>query len=1100
MSGTVTLGLMKTLSSLAAVLLAVPFNHSQAGEEGFYRFPALHGETLVFTAEGDLWKVPVTGGEARRLTSHPGMEAFPAISPDGKSVAFAGGYEGPAEIYLMPLEGGAPKRLTWHGEGAFPMGWTPEGRILYTTKAWSALPNDQLAAVSPESGIESLLPLAQASEGAMDDTGKILFFTRLPFQGSSTKRYQGGTAQNLWRFEEGAAEAVPLTPDFAGTSKNPMWWQGRVYFLSDRSGISNIWSMLPDGKDAQAVTSHKDFDIKWARLDRGRIAYQQGADLRLLTLADGSDVLIPITLSSDWDQMRERWVAKPMDFLTSVHLAPDGSRIVLTARGEVFSAPVEPGGRFVTVPRKEGVRYREATFLGEGASLLAQTDETGELEFVKLPANGIGAREILTRDGVIFRFAPIASADGRWIAWQDKNQELWVRDLKNGVSRHIATSPEDEFDDLAWSPDGQWLVYVEKAANTCRQIKICRVGDGTILTATSDRVSSHSPAWSPDGQWLFFASERELRSLVSSPWGERQPEPFFTENTKLYALALRKGLRSPFEPADELHPAAKQEEKAGGKDKDGGKDGVQDNGDKVSEVIIDEEGLAVRLWELPLPAGNYSRLAVGRKHLFFNTLSPGFESKSKLMRMEITSKETQPKVFVEDAKSWELSADGKQILIRKEDSFFVVAADGEAPAKLEKSVSLDGWTFSIDPREEWRQIYREAWRMLRDYFYDPKLHGVDWLAVRNKYAPLVERVADRAELSEVLHEMSGELSALHTYVRYGEDREGPDKIEPSSLGARLVADPAAAGWRVDHIFQTDPDHPDALSPLLRPGVEIGEGDVILSINGTPLSNVPHPAVLLRQQAGRPVLLEVKPAAGGDVRQAMVKPLSSKSAADLRYSEWEYTRRLETEKLGQGAIGYVHLRAMGAANIAEWARDFYPVFQRQGLIIDVRHNRGGNIDSWILEKLMRQAWMYWSNRTGNPTWNMQYAFRGHIAVLCNERTASDGEAFSEGVKRLNLGKVIGTRTWGGEIWLSAKRWLVDNGMCSAAEMGVYGPEGQWLIEGHGVDPDIVTDNLPHSTFLGQDAQLETAVRHLQELIAKDPRPVPAVPPRPDKSFK
>ncbi|MDB6068904.1 MAG: protease [Verrucomicrobiales bacterium] len=1120
---------MKLLSR-SVVLLVIGMGVSTAmAAPGFYRFPAVHGDTVVFTAEGDLWKVPVAGGTAARLTSHPGTESFAAISPDGKTVAFSAEYEGPAEVYVMPMEGGLPKRLTWSGEGAFPTGWTPQGQVIYTTKAFSTLPNDQLALVNPTDGAESILPLAQASEGVMDAAGTQLFFTRLPFQGSSTKRYQGGTAQHLWRWDQGAEEAVPLTPDFAGTSKNPMWWEGRVYFLSDRSGIANLWSMLPDGKDVQALTKHADFDIKWARLQNGRIVYQQGADLRLFTLAGAKDEAIPIALGSDFDQTRERWVEKPMDFLTSARLSPEGSKVVLTARGEIFVAPAEPGGRFVNVPRKEGVRYREASFLGDEKAILAQTDETGELEFVKLPANGVGTPEILTRDGTIFRMDSVASPDGRRVAWQDKNQQLWIRDLGAGQSRLIATSLESDFEDLVWSPDGQWLAYVETQANSYRQIKLCKAADGSILTATSGRVNSFSPAWSTDGKWLYFCSEREMRSLVSSPWGDRQPEPFFTETTKLYGLALRKDLRSPFMPPDELNPAPSAEEKARKKEareaekttpdpdkeraaagaedkgaeskKDSPSDDAKDKPAKPAVVEIEADGLASRLWELPVPAGNFGHLEATAKHLFYSSRATGFEEKPRLMRLEITSKDPKPKPFADEVKSWEISANRKQLLLRKGEAFYVVPVDGEAPAKLEKPVPLDRWSFSINPREEWRQIYHEAWRMLRDYFYDAKLHGVDWLAVRKKYEPLVDRVADREDLSEVLHEMSGELSALHTYVRHGETREAPDKIEPSSLGARLVRDAAAGGWRVEHVFVADPDYPEALSPLAKPGVAVKDGDVIVRINGVPLDEGVQPSQLLRQQAGRQVLLELKAAvAGAPGRQVLVKPLSPDAARDLRYAEWEYTRRLKTEELGQGQIGYLHLRAMGSEDIADWARDFYPVFQRQGLIIDVRHNRGGNIDSWILSKLMRKAWFYWSRRTGNPYSNMQYAFRGHVVVLCNERTASDGEAFSEGFKRLGLGKVIGTRTWGGEIWLSAKRWLVDNGMCSAAESGVYGPEGKWLIEGHGVDPDVVVDNLPKATFAGHDAQLEAAVKHLQELILKDPRPVPPVPPKPDKSFK
>jgi len=1061
---------------------------------GFYSSPTLHGDTVVFTAEGDLWKVPAAGGTAQRLTTHPGRESLAAISPDGKTIAFSAQYEGPTEIYVMPIEGGQPRRLTWNGEGALTVGWTPQGKVLYATKSYSTLPNEQLVAIDPATGDESLLPLDQASEGVMTEDGKRLFFTRLPFQGSRTKRYQGGTAQNLWRYDDGGEEAVPLTANYAGTSKNPMWWQGRLYFLSDRSGVSNVWSMKTDGSDLQAVTKHPDYDIKVAHLDQGRIVYQQGADLHLLTLKDHSDRVIPITLASDFDQTRERWVKRPLDYLTGAHVSPDGDRIVFTARGGVFVAPVEATSRFVTVPHKDGVRYREANFLPDGKTLIAQTDETGEIEMVKLPANGIGQPELLTQDGKIYRYGMVASPDGKHVAWQDKNQELWVRDLDAKVSKKVSTSVHGNFEGLTWSPDSRWLAFSEAAANTFRQIKLYHLTDGKLIAATSDRVISFAPAWSTDGKWLFFLSDRELRSLVNSPWGSRQPEPFFTESTRIYALPLQKGLRSPFEPADELHPHQPESVPRRGEKKDAD--------ESPAPPAIDTDHLGEALYEVPGPSGNYTNLVAAPKHLFFLSKTPGFETKPRLMRLDISDKEPRAKIFAEDVREWELSGNHKQVMLRVADAFYVVPADGELPAKLEKAVPLDRWSFSIDPKEEWRQIYVEAWRMMRDFFYDPDLHGVDWPAVKKKYEPLIDRVADRSDLSEVIQEMAGELSALHTFVSYGDLREGTDRIQPSSLGARMIRDIAAGGWRVDHIFRADPDYPRELSPLAKPGVEIREGDVVVSINGTPTLSVPNPQQLLLQQGNQPIVLEMKAAGATDkaTRQVVVKPLTLEAARDLRYSEWEYTRRLETEKLGEGKIGYVHLRSMGATSVVEWARQFYPVFDRQGLIIDVRHNTGGSTDSIILEKLLRKAWFYWSARTGNPTWNMQYAFRGHLCVLCNERTASDGEAFSEGIKRLNLGKVIGTRTWGGEIWLDVRRWLVDNGMCSVGETGVFGPEGTWLIEGHGVDPDEVVDNAPHATFQGRDVQLETAVKHLQGLVAKDPREVPEVPKKPDKSVK
>jgi tricorn protease len=378
------------------------------------------------------------------------------------------------------------------------------------------------------------------------------------------------------------------------------------------------------------------------------------------------------------------------------------------------------------------------------------------------------------------------------------------------------------------------------------------------------------------------------------------------------------------------------------------------------------------------------------------------------------------------------------------------------------------------------------------------MNGVDWKAMRAHYAPLIERVTDRAELSDVLAQMVGELSALHIFVYGGDMRRGNDVVLPASLGARLARDEARGGYRVDHIYRSDPDEPRALAPLARYGVGIQEGDVITAVNGTPTLSVPDIGALLRDQADKQVLLRVRTSTGPE-REAVVTPITQGRETQLRYTEWEYTRRLAVEEKGRGDIGYVHLRAMGGNDIAQWARDFYPVFDRQGLIVDARHNNGGNIDSWVLEKLMRKAWFYWQARVGEPTWNMQYAFRGHVVVLTDENTASDGEAFAEGFRRLGLGKVIGTRTWGGEIWLSSSNVLVDRGIATAAETGVYGPEGKWLIEGHGVDPDIIVDNEPHATFEGKDAQLDAAIAYLQQEIKLHPVPVPPPPPYPNKSL-
>ncbi|UCG28515.1 MAG: PDZ domain-containing protein, partial [Bacteroidales bacterium] len=450
---------------------------------------------------------------------------------------------------------------------------------------------------------------------------------------------------------------------------------------------------------------------------------------------------------------------------------------------------------------------------------------------------------------------------------------------------------------------------------------------------------------------------------------------------------------------------------------------------------------------------------------------------------------------------YELSMDGKKMLIQKSSEIYIIDASGDAPKNLnETKVDLSGWSFSLNPRDEWRQMFLEAWRLERDYFYDTTLHDIDYDGLLEKHLPLVARVSDRYELSDLISHLVGELSALHIFVRGGDLRETPDDIQIGSLGARLIRDEARGGYRIDHIVRTDPDYPELRSPLAYPDVDIKVGDVIKEMNGVSLLTVTDPSILLRNQVSKQVLLTIVSGSTGDSHQEIVRTISAREESDLRYHEWEYERRLMVEKEGKGDLGYVHLRAMGGNNYSEWVKNFYPVYNRKGLIIDVRHNRGGNIDSWILEKLLRKAWFYWKPRVGQPTWNMQYAFRGHIVVLINERTASDGEAFAEGFRRLGLGELIGTRTWGGEIWLSSNNFLVDRGIATAAETGVYGPEGEWLIEGHGVDPDIMVDNLPHETFNGKDAQLERAIRYLQEKIEKEPVDVPVHPQYPDKSFQ
>jgi tricorn protease len=1072
-------GFRKALLGLALMLVISQTTSRAQGFEGYYRYPDIHAGIIVFAAEGDLWKVKLAGGVAQRLTTHAEEESYPAISPDGKTIAFSASYEGPTEIYTMPIDGGLPVRWTYESDFSIANCWTPDGKIVYDTRAYATLPDRQLVTINTKTKHKERIALSQASEASFDKSGKTVYFVRPSYHGNVTKRYKGGTARQIWKYTQGSAEAIQLTKDYAGESHHPLWYNGRVYFITDRDGIMNIWSINENGGDLKQHTRHTGFDIRYANLSAGHIVYQLGADIWHFDIQSQTQNKVDIKLATDLDQRREKWVEDPAKYITSVHPDKTGERIVITARGRIFVAPVK-SGRFVEFTDQKDVRYRDAVFSADAKNIYTLSDESGEFEFVSLPANGIGPQKAITNNGQVLRYAGVPSPDGKWLAYNDLRSDLYLLNISTGASKKISTNNEGIYS-FSWSPDSKWISFVQAADNTMAQIFIYGLEAGKVWPITTDRANSRYPQWSPDGKFIYFLSDRSFTTLVGSPWGPRQPEPYFDASEKLYHIALQKNVRSPFRPDDELaeSDAANEEEE-----------------NSPPAVVIDMDGITRRIAEVPIKAGNYRNLAVTGKAIYLLTSETGINAKTHLGVIKITNKEVKLKKMVEGVGSYALSGDGKKILLRKKNNFYMIkAGTGKVSDLSDYKIDLSGWRFAITPLADWQQIFTDAWRMERDYFYDHNMHGVNWQVMYDKYYPLVNRVTTRSELSDLIGRFVGELSALHTSVRGGDTRNDNQNIAVASLGGRFTRDEKKGGYRIDYIYKADPDYPDEKSPLDDPFLDIRVGDVITAIDGRNALSAIDIGELIRNKAGKQVRLTML--RGSVKKEAIVVPVSN--IYSLRYRDWEYSRRLAVEEKTANKIGYVHLQAMGRRDLNQWYREFYPVFDRPGLIIDVRHNRGGNIESFILEKLLRKAWMYWKSRSGKPNWNMQYAFRGHIVILVDANTASDGEAFADGFKKLNLGTAIGTRTWGGEIWLSGVNRLSDGGIARAPMMGVYGADGTWLIEGHGFEPDIVVDNLPHATFNGQDAQLEAAIEYLQKMIAKDPREVPPPPPFPDKSF-
>ena len=1086
---------MFRISKFILLLFITSFSFSISfaqGFEGYYQNPNIYKNTIVFVAEGDLWMVSLNGGLAQRLTTHIEEENFPSISPDGKTIAFSASYEGPMEVYTMPIEGGIPTRWTYERDASVTNSWTPDGKLIYNTRAYSKVPDNQIVTIDLLSKKKTKVPLAQASEATYDGSGKTVYFVRPAYHRNVTKRYKGGTARQIWKFTYGENEAVKLTKDHLGGSHHPMWFSGRIYFITDRDGMMNIWSMNESGKDLKQHTNHKEFDVRSASISNGNIVYQVAADLWHYNITSNESKKINIKLVSDLDQLRENWDDNPSQYITSVHTDSKGEKIVITARGRVFVAPVK-SGRFVSFTDKKNVRYRDAVFSHDGEKIYALSDESGEFEFVSLPSNGQGSQKKITSNGDLLRYGGVPSSDGKWIAYDDLESNMYVLNIASGVSKKISTNQEGILD-FRWSPDNKWLAFVQTAFNTMTQIKIYNVEIGASFDLTTDRANSFNPRWSPDGKFIYFLSDRNFKSLVGSPWGSRQPEPYFDVSEKIYHVALEKGTRSPFRENDELEVEDNMEVTPT-------KKGKKKNKSKVKEdsliVNIDHGGIQKRIIEVPVKPGNYNGLEVSEKALYVMSSETGVNAKRHLSFVKIDNKDVDLKTLVSDVNSFELSGNREKILVRKGRSYHMIDAVTSKVSDVSKNkINLSGWKFPITPREDWKQIFTDAWRMERDYFYDKNMHGVDWEAMYTKYFPLVDRVTTRNELSDLIGRFVGELSALHTSVRGGDLREDDKNISVASLGAVFSRDEKNKGFKIDYIYEVDPDYPNEKSPLDDSYLDVRVGDIITKVNGKEALSAIDMGELIRNESGKQVRMTLL--RGNSSRDIIVKPISSEY--NLRYRDWEYSNRLDVEKKSENQIGYLHLRAMGSNDINQFYREFYPVFNKAGLIVDVRYNFGGNIDSFILEKLLRKAWMYWKARSGEPYWNMPYAFRGHIVVLVNENTYSDGEAFTDGFKKLKLGTTIGTRTWGGEIWLNSSNRLSDNGLARAPMIGVYGDNGKWLIEGHGFEPDIEVDNLPHATFNGQDAQLDAAIKYLQKLIKEDPRQVPAPPAYPDKSFK
>ncbi|KAB2959837.1 MAG: peptidase S41 [Thermoanaerobaculia bacterium] len=1106
--------------SLAPVLvLALALGTSPAtaaeGPTQLLRFPDVHGEQVVFTYGGDLWRASATGGTAVRLTAHPGLELFGRFSPDGRWIAFTGQYDGDEQVYVVPAEGGEPRQLTFYpahgplsprwGYDNQVYGWTPDGlRILFRAgrDADGGRTESALYAVPFEGGLAEKLPMPTAGAGDYSPDARRLVYSPLFRDFRTWKRYQGGWAQDLYLFDLASHALTPIAPSLR-TERDPMWIGDAIYFVSDRDGTLNLYRSDLGGTQVEQLTFSKSWDVRWASSDnRGRIVYESGGALELFDIASGATTRLAIHVPDDGLNRRPARISAAKQ-IEDFELAPKGERALFVARGDVFTAPIEKGPTR-NLTHSSRAHDRHARWSPDGKRIAFVSDLSGEDQVYLVAQDGKSAPEALTSGLAAMLYAPAWAPDGARIAFSDKDGKVYVVSVADKKRLEIADDEYGRVLDYSWSPDGAWLAFSLAEENGNNALWIWSAADGQKRKVTATPFSEYFPAWDPQGDYLFFLSEREFAPQFS------QIEWNYAGNrmTGVFAYALRKDVAHPFPPESDEVGAGEDEKKDGekaaeesGKDGDrkGKKESAGDDAKKEAKkpVRIDFEGLGARVAAVPVAADNISALAATKGLLFYTSEAMAYygreaERKPKLRVFDFKKREATD--FADDVQGWAISPDGSMVLVRQNGAF--KRFEAKPKASDPKTVSTAGLEVDRVPAEEWAEIFDEVWRRYRDFFYVRNLHGYDWKAIGERYRTLLPYVAHRSDLNYVIGEMIAELNVGHAYVEGG-DFEIPARPKVGLPGARFALDPGSGRYRIAKIFAGHNHESRYRSPLTEVGVDAREGDFVLAIDGVELKAPDNPYRLLRHKTD-PVTLTLNstPTEAG-ARQVTYRPIDDESS--LLYLDWvDGNRRWVAEKSG-GRVGYLHIPDMGAPGAYEWVKWFYPQIRKEGMVVDVRSNGGGNISQWIIERLdSRLLGTRFGYSSDHPQTYPYTVFHGHLVCLLNQTSASDGDIFPARFKKSGLGPLIGKRSWGGVVGISGTGPLIDGGTIYVPQQATNDVDGSYIIEGHGVDPDIEVDNDPAAVIAGRDPQLERGLEEVMKAMEREPRKLPTRPADPVKT--
>jgi tricorn protease len=1087
--------------ALAGVLAAT----DATAQMRLLRFPDISGDRIAFCYAGDLWTAPAGGGTASRLTTHPGLELFPKFSPDGKWIAFTGQYEGDEQVYVMPATGGEPRQLTYypargplaprHGYDNQVYGWTPDGTAVLF-KSWrdadGIRSEGALYTVPAAGGLATALPMPTAGAGDFAPDAKRLVYSPLFRDFRTWKRYQGGWAQDLYLYDLGTNEATPIAQS-PRSERDPMWIGDAIYFASDRDGTLNLYRYDLASQAVTRLTQSSSADVRWPSSDnRGRIVYELDGALHVFETQSRADEELAIFIPDDGVARRPSRTSAEKQ-IEDFALSPKGERALFVARGDVFTVPIEKGPTR-NLTHTSGAHDKWARWSPDGKRLAFVSDRSGEDEIYVVEQAG-GEPEMLTRGGAAMRYAAEWSSDGKQLAFSDKDGKLYVLSVADKKLVEIADDPRTQVRDYTWSPQGSYLAFSLADPNGSRSIHIWSGTEGKTRRITDALWNEEAPSWDPEGQYLYYLSDREFTPQISrNEWnfaGNRQ--------TGIFALTLQRDGTSPFPPQSDEVATEKADEKppAAGKAEDKEKDKAKKDDKPAKPVRIDFEGLAQRVTRAPIEPTNIDGLVATKGQLLFSRSGAPFygrdpDPKTALVLYSI--KDRKESSLATDVSGWAVSGDGSKVLVKQEEAYNLYEV--KADAKDKKTVSTKGLQVDRVPAEEWAQIFDEVWRRYRDFFYVKNMHGYDWKAIGARYRALLPHVGHRSDLNYVLGEMVAELNVGHAYIEGG-DYQVPQRPKVGLPGARFELDAAAGRYKLARILTGHNEEERYRSPLTEVGVDVKPGDYVLAIDGMELKADDDPYRLLRHKTDLVTLtVNARPSLEG-ARKASYRPVASEEA--LLYLRQVEANRERVDKLSNGRVGYLHVPDMGSSGSYEFLKWFYPQLRKEGLVVDVRSNGGGNVSQWLIERLDTKLLGTGFGRIDDyPETYPQTVFHGPKACLLNETSASDGDIFPYMFRQAGLGPLIGKRSWGGVVGIGGRGPLIDGGRVYVPEGGTNAVDGSWVIEGHGVDPDIVVENDPKSVIEGRDPQLERGVAEVLKAMDAQPMKLPARPPDPVKT--